>query len=30
MVLGVTMSELPKIAGFVTAGHAVLFEDAEA
>jgi hypothetical protein len=24
------MSELPKIAGFVTAGHAVLFEDAEA
>ena len=24
------MSELPKVAGFVTAGHAVLFEDAEA
>lgn len=24
------MSDLPKIAGFVTAGHAVLFEDAEA
>jgi len=24
------MSELPKIAGFVTAGHAVLFEDVEA
>jgi hypothetical protein len=30
MVLEATMSELPKIAGFVTAGHAVLFEDAEA
>jgi hypothetical protein len=30
MVLGATMSELPRIAGFVTAGHAVLFEDAEA
>ena len=24
------MSDLPTIAGFVTAGHAVLFEDAEA
>lgn len=24
------MSDLPKIAGFVTAGHAVLFEDVEA
>jgi len=24
------MSELPKVAGFVTAGHAVLFEDTEA
>ena len=24
------MNELPKIAGFVTAGHAVLFEDVEA
>ena len=30
MVLGATMSDLPTIAGFVTAGHAVLFEDAEA
>ena len=30
MVDEATMNELPKIAGFVTAGHAVLFEDAEA
>jgi hypothetical protein len=30
MVVGAKMSELPKIAGFVTAGHAVLFEDVEA